>query len=94
MLAAGGGVGCFLKDFVFQVQAGSFQLPSLAFDAGAQQCVAQLEQHTAQCLQMQGGRDLAQPRQWDGGRDSTESSDSHSWIYAAVKWCLRMWVGA
>lgn len=84
------GGGCFLKDFVFQVQPGSVQLPLLAFDAGAQQCVAQLEQPTAQRLRMQRGRDLPQPGQWDGGRDSTEISDSHSWIYAAVKWCLHV----
>lgn len=81
--------GCFPKDFVFQVQLGSVLL-SLAFDAGAQQCVAQLEQPMAQGLWMQTGRDLPQP----GGRDSSESLDSPSWIYAAVKWCLCMWVGA
>lgn len=34
------GGGCFLKDFVFQAQPGSVQLPWLAFDARAQQCVA------------------------------------------------------
>lgn len=79
------GGGCFLKDFVFQAQPGSVQLPSLAFDAGAQQCVAQLEQPTAQPLRMQRGKDLPQPGQQGGGRDSTESSDSHSWLYAAVK---------
>lgn len=87
-------MGCLLKDFVFQAQPGSVQPPSLAFDAGARQCVAQLEQPMAQPVRMQRGRDMSQPRQRDGDRDSTESSDSHSRICAAVKWCVRMWVAA
>ena len=52
MLVAEGGKGVFSQGLCLSSGAG------LAFDAGAQQCVAQLEQSKSQRLQMRRERDL------------------------------------